>query len=89
MVRVTFASSIQRHVPTDPVDTSAGVLRDVLGRVFADRKQLRSYILDDQGSLRRHVAIFVDGRQIMDPSGLSDEVREGADIRVIQALSGG
>ena len=89
MVCITFAPSIQRHVPTEPIETAGGVLREVLGRVFDDRNQLRGYILDDHGSLRQHVAVFVDGRQIEDPKSLSDHVPDGAQIQVIQALSGG
>lgn len=89
MVHITFADSIQRHVPTPPVETPGGVLKDVFAEVFASREQLRSYILDDQGSLRLHLAVFVDGRQIADPRGLSDDVPNGAKIHVIQALSGG
>ena len=89
MVQITFADSIQRHVPTPPVASHGGVLRDVFADVFASRERLRGYILDDQGSLRLHLAVFVDGQQIMDPKGLSDEVPDHADIHVIQALSGG
>jgi sulfur-carrier protein len=89
MVHITFAASIQRHVPTPPVETGGGVLKTVFADVFADRSQLRAYILDDQGSLRYHLAVFVDGEQIRDPRGLSDDIPEDARIHVIQALSGG
>lgn len=89
MVHITFAAAIQRHVPTPPVETGGGVLKDVFAEVFSDRQQLRGYILDDQGSLRQHLAVFVDGQQIADPRGLSDAVPEAAKIHVIQALSGG
>jgi hypothetical protein len=89
MVHITFAESIQRHVPTPPVETSGGELRDVFAAVFASRERLRSYILDDQGSLRFHLAVFVDGQQIEDPRGLTDHVPDTAKIHVIQALSGG
>lgn len=89
MVTITFADSIQRHVPTARVETTGGVLREVFASVFETREQLRGYILDDQGALRLHLAVFVDGQQILDPKGLSDVVSGGADIHVIQALSGG
>lgn len=89
MVQITFADSIQRHVPTPPVEVHGGLLRDVFAGVFATRERLRGYILDDQGSLRLHLAVFIDGQQIMDPKGLSDDVPDDADIHVIQALSGG
>ena len=89
MVQILFAESIQRHVPTPPVEVGGGTLRDVFASVFESREQLRSYILDDQGSLRFHLAVFVDGEQIADPRGLSDEVPAAATVHVIQALSGG
>ena len=89
MVQITFADSIQRHVPTAPVETGGGTLKDVFATVFAERQQLRAYVLDDQGELRPHLAVFVDGDQIADPRGLSDHVPETAQIHVIQALSGG
>ena len=89
MVRVSFADSIQRHVPTPELEVGGGALRSVFAEVFASREQLRGYVLDDQGSLRRHVAVFVDGQPILDPRGLTDEVPADATIHVIQALSGG
>jgi hypothetical protein len=39
--------------------------------------------------LRRHIAIFVDGRQVNDRETLADAVTENAEIYVVQALSGG
>jgi sulfur carrier protein ThiS len=50
---------------------------------------LRGYVLDDQGALRRHVAVYVNGRPIADRIGLSDPVGPDDEIHVFQALSGG
>ena len=50
---------------------------------------LRSYILDDQGRLRRHVNVFVAGRMVADRRSLSDAVGPEDEIYVLQALSGG
>lgn len=60
-----------------------------LQAVFVENPVLRGYVLDDQGRLRKHVAVFVDGVQISDRVHLSDPVREDSDIFVMQALSGG
>lgn len=32
----------------------------------------RPYVLDDQGAVRRHMVVFVNGRQITDRTRLSD-----------------
>ena len=50
---------------------------------------LRSYILDDQGRLRRHVNVFVGGQMVADRLALSDPVGPRDEIYVLQALSGG
>jgi sulfur-carrier protein len=57
--------------------------------VFADNPQARSYVLDDQSALRRHMTIFVDGQMIRDRTHLADAVRDTSTIHVFQALSGG
>ena len=89
MAHISFASSIQRHVECPPLDVEGHTLREVLDAAFQDNDKLRGYVLDDQGSLRKHLAVFVDGQQITDPFGLSDVVSPAATIHVIQALSGG
>ena len=64
-------------------------MREVLDKILAENAQARSYVLDDQSGLRKHVTIFVDGRMIRDRARLSDSVGEASTIYVFQALSGG
>ena len=64
-------------------------MQEALAAVFAARPALRGYVLDDQGSVRRHVAIYVNGRQLADRAALSDPVGPSDEIHVFQALSGG
>ncbi len=56
---------------------------------FAGNERARGYVLDDQGALRKHMAIFIDGRQIRDRTALTDPVDADAVIDLIQSLSGG
>ncbi len=60
-----------------------------MGAYFAANPSARGYVLDDQSALRKHMVIFVDGRQITDRIGLSDSVPQDGLVEVIQALSGG
>jgi sulfur carrier protein ThiS len=46
-------------------------------------------VLDDQGALRRHVAVYVNGQPVHDRVRLTDSVRPHDEIYVFQALSGG
>lgn len=61
----------------------------VLAAVFERQPELRGYLLDDQGRLRRHVAIFVDGRRIKDTKTFGELVAPAGEVYVVQALSGG
>ena len=50
---------------------------------------ISNYILDEQGRLRRHVNIFIDGAMIRDRVSLTDRIDEKSEIYIMQALSGG
>ena len=89
MVKVRFTANLERHIETPAAELVCGTVREALDAVFSSNPMLRSYILDDQGALRRHVMVFVDGEQVMDRSGLSDAVPSSGEIFVMQALSGG
>ena len=89
MARISFTANLQRHLPCPSVQAEGGTIREVLDRVFAGNPSLRSYLLDDQGRLRRHVNIFVNDRTVADRAGLSDPVAPDDDVFVFQALSGG
>ena len=89
MPTVRFTDNIQRHVncPTRVVDGAR--VRDVLDAYFQANAQARGYVLDEQGRLREHMAIFVNGGQLRDRAGLTDPVPPDGVVDVIQALSGG
>jgi molybdopterin synthase sulfur carrier subunit len=89
MAKVIFTPNVQRHVTCPQAQAPGSTVREVLDNVFADNVQARSYVLDDQRALRKHMAIFVDGRMIRDRAGLADRVGENSTIYVFQALSGG
>jgi molybdopterin synthase sulfur carrier subunit len=87
--RVTFTANLRRLVDCPPADVPGATVGEALEAVFARAPQLRSYIVDDQGALRRHVVVFVGGELVRDRVRLTDAVTPGAEIAVMQALSGG
>lgn len=89
MISVEFAPAIQRHVACMRQQVEAATVREALDAVFAQQDTVRAYVLDDQGALRKHVALFVDGEQVRDRTQLSDSLRADAEIYIVQALSGG
>jgi hypothetical protein len=89
MAQVTFTQNLQRHLSAPPTNVEAETVREALEQVFGQVPHLRSYVVDDQGRLRKHVVIFVDGQLIEDRDQLSDEVGPQSELLVMQALSGG
>ncbi len=89
MAEVVFTPNLRRHVDCPTVQVAGATVREVLDRVFADNPRLRGYVLDDQGALRKHMVVFVDGAQIADRDRLGDPVGPAAEVYVMQALSGG
>jgi sulfur-carrier protein len=89
MPKVVFTSQLQRHIPSPTCDVEGVTVRAALDAVFAEHRALRGYVLDDQGSLRKHVVVFIDGTRVQDRERLSDAVRPDSEIHVLQALTGG
>jgi sulfur carrier protein ThiS len=89
MIHVTFTQNIQRHVPCPPAEVDGRTVREVLERVFVSNPGARAYVLDDQGAVRRHMVVFVNGQQITDRTRQTDPVPADAEVCVMQALSGG
>jgi hypothetical protein len=76
-------------VPTSAIRVESATLRAALDQVFLQHPKARSYVLDDQERLRKHVVIFVDGERISGGHDLKLPVSPSAQIYVLQALSGG
>jgi sulfur-carrier protein len=89
MPTVLFTSALQRFLPVPSPRVTGATIAEALAAAFALEPRLRGYVLDDQGALRRHVAIYVNGRPISDRARLTDAVAQDDEIYVFQALSGG
>lgn len=89
MPRVVFTSNLQRHVTCPERDVSGATVAQALEAVFAEAPQVREYVLDEHGHVRKHVAIYIDGQRIVDRERLTDAVGPASEVYVLQALSGG
>lgn len=89
MPTVHFTANLARQTSAPSCPTTATTVGDALHTAFSAHPPLRGYVLDDQGAVRKHVAVFVDGEPIRDRDHLSDPVRPESEIYVMQALSGG
>jgi molybdopterin converting factor small subunit len=87
--KVVFTANLRRHIQAPASEVAGATVREALDAVFAENPQLRGYVLDDRGELRKHVVVFIDGEMVQDRSGLNDTVGSNSELYVMQALSGG
>jgi sulfur carrier protein ThiS len=86
---VEFAPALTRHVPCPRQEVPAGTLALALDAALAAAPALRGYVLDEQGAVRKHVAVFVNGELIASRMDLTRKLQPQDRIHVIQALTGG
>ena len=89
MAQVHFTSWLRELVPNGPVQAPGVTVGDALAAVFAREPQVRSYVLDDRGAMRKHVCVFADGARLPNATALAHSIGPDATLYVMQALSGG
>lgn len=89
MPRLSFTPHLERHLACPAMEAAGTTVMEVLAAAFAENPRLRSYLLDDQGRLRKHVNVFINAEPVTDREFLSDPVAAADEVFVFQALSGG
>ena len=89
MARVFFTSHLRALAPEQPLSAPGATVGAALSALFESRPQLRGYVLDEQGRLRKHVCVFADGERLAHDAALDREIRPDTELYVMQALSGG
>lgn len=90
MPTIKFTSNLKRFFPELAELKSeelsiAGILDTVEDRFPG----FKDYVIDEHGSLRKHVNIFIGNELIKDRVHLSDHINESDELYIMQALSGG
>jgi hypothetical protein len=89
MATIRFTRNIQRHVECPTRECPGSTLREALDNYFQENTRARGYVLDEQGKIRQHMVVFIDGVIARDKDRLTDPVGPNSFIDVMQSLSGG
>jgi hypothetical protein len=87
--RIAFTSHLRDVGPHSPTNLGGATLATLFDALDADFPRLKDYVLDDQGRLRKHIAIFIDGALTDRETALTQSLAPSSDVYVFQALSGG
>lgn len=89
MAKISFTAHLRKVAPPGATAVAADNLGDALDQVFARAPKLRSYVVDEQNRLRRHVVIFLNGSRLSPENWSAQVLAPDDDVYVMQALSGG
>jgi hypothetical protein len=89
MAQLHFTQNLTRHTQCPAADLAAATVAELFERYFESWPAVRGYVLDDQGEIRHHVKVLVDGLNIKDRRKLTDHIKPDSEVYVFQALSGG
>lgn len=67
------------------LEVDGATVRAIIRRLEAEHPKLTGWILDEQGTIRRHVNVFVDGERVRDDK----EVHATDRLYILPAISGG
>lgn len=90
MPHVRFTPHLQRFFPAlAGGEVPGATVRELVEELDRRHPGLASYIVDETGRLRRHVAVFVGEEPIRDRERLGDRLSPDDRVFILQALSGG
>lgn len=90
MPQVKFTSALQRFFPDlQNMETEGKTVSEVVESLNQQFPGLKDYLLEEDGSLRKHVNIFLKEELIQDRNHLTDQVNPSDEVLIFQALSGG
>ena len=62
---------------------------DALALLWTECPGARDRVMNERGEVRTHINVFVDGENIRHHGGLAAPVRDGSEIIILSAVSGG
>lgn len=90
MAKIKFTSALKRFFPTlAETDVEGETVREVLNNIEKVYPGISGYLMQDDGTLRKHVNIFVQGNLIENRQTLDDKIKHNDELLIFQALSGG
>ena len=71
------------------LDVNGKSVKEVLDELFSKYPDIKNHLMEDDGNLRNFVNIFINGENIRQKEGLSTQVDDGSDVRIIPSIAGG
>ena len=89
-LKVVIPTPLRKHTAgAEFVEVDAGTVQEVLERLDSKYPGIRNSVCDESGGLRRFINIYVDGEDVRFLDNLSTPAKDGSEIAIVPAISGG
>ena len=85
-MKVLIPTPLRSYTGAREVDAEGATVGEILADLDRRYPGFRFRMVDEQGKIRRHMRLFVNGEQSFD---LAQPLCAGDSIQIVQALSGG
>jgi molybdopterin converting factor small subunit len=85
-MKVLIPTPLRSYTRHGEVEAAGATLADLLADLDRQYPGLRFRMVDEQGAIRPHIRVFVNGEQVFDPG---HALRASDALQIVQALSGG
>jgi sulfur-carrier protein len=85
MATVTLRAPLKDLATGRDLEIPGDTVGEVIRALEAEHPKLRGWILDEQGHVRQHVNVFVNGERMAEDAGVSPTDR----LQVLPSISGG
>ena len=89
-LRVVIPAPLRKYTAgAEVVELDAASVHEVIEKLESRFPGIRSSLCDESGGLRRFINIYVDGEDVRFLENLKTATRDGAEIAIVPAISGG
>jgi len=89
-LKVVIPAPLRKYTAgAEVVELEAGNLQEVIEKLEGRFPGIRSSLCDESGGLRRFINIYVDGEDVRFLENLRTQTRDGSEIAIVPAISGG
>ncbi len=85
-MKVLIPDALLSYTQKRHAEAKGATLAEVLDDLERQYTSIRFRMVDEQGHIRRHIRIFVNGNQVFD---LAHALNGSDEVVIVQALSGG
>jgi len=88
-VKVLLPAPMSTIAGREEVELEGGSVGEVLSRLWDAYPEMKKKVCDEKGRLRQFVNVYVNGEDVRAEAGEGTEVRDGDEVTLMLAISGG